>query len=154
MAKKIPLDRIGFLVYNLTMITKNLYLLRLTVYQYDKKKTKMDYSCIPVTVFEAAKNIPTCLKSEVSDEKIKVDKMFFHNAYLDYEDSPLFVAGEEHSKKKEGKAVTTSVLFYSRKDLDEEELMKTWLFKLFKRRWFYKRKYIKFINKKILMKQF
>ena len=34
----------------------NLYFLQLTVYQYDKNKTKMDYSVIPVTFKEYEKN--------------------------------------------------------------------------------------------------
>ena len=128
--------------------------MRLTVYQYDKKKTKMDYSIIPVEVTDAVHDLPTGLKSDVSDEKIDVSRMYFHDAYVDDIASPLFVAGEEHSKKKEGKAVTTSLLIYSKEGLVDEKTMKLWLFKLFKRRWFLRRKYIKFMNKKISLGQF
>ena len=138
----------------------NLYFLQLTVYQYDKNKIKMDYSVIPVTFKEYGKNgLPISLKSEVSDEVIDIKYMLFSDTFLDrdyqkaFEDSLVYL-GEIHDKKKEGKAVKTSILVYSSHGLEREEVMKSWLKQFFKKRWFYKFKYLKFLKKKESLSQF
>lgn len=138
----------------------NLYFLQLTVYQYDKNKTKMDYSVIPVTFKEYEKNgLPISLKSEVSDEVIDIKHMLFSDAFLsrDYQESlkdSLMYLGEIHNKKKEGKAVKTSILVYSPHGLEREDVMKSWLKQFFRKRWFYKFKYLNFLNKKESLSQF
>lgn len=138
----------------------NLYFLQLTVYQYDKNKIKMDYSVIPVTFKEYGKNgLPISLKSEVSDEVIDIKYMLFSDTFLDrdyqeaFEDSLMYL-GEIHDKKKEGKAVKTSILVYSPHGLEREEVMKSWLKQFFRKRWFYKFKYLKFLKKKEILSQF
>ena len=138
----------------------NLYFLQLTVYQYDKNKIKMDYSVIPVTFKEYGKNgLPISLKSEVSDEVIDIKYMLFSDTFLDrdyqeaFEDSLVYL-GEIHDKKKEGKAVRTSILVYSPYGLEREDIMKSWLKQFFKKRWFYKFKYLKFLKKKESLSQF
>lgn len=138
----------------------NLYFLQLTVYQYDKNKIKMDYSVIPVTFKEYGKNgLPISLKSEVSDEVIDIKYMLFSDTFLDrdyqeaFEDSLVYL-GEIHDKKKEGKAVKTSILVYSLHGLEREEVMKNWLKQFFRKRWFYKFKYLKFLKKKESLSQF
>ena len=141
----------------------NLYYLQLTVYQYDKNKTKMDYSIIPVTFTDYDKDgLPMSLKSGVSDEVINIENMLFSDSFLDkdyckeeYDDALQFL-GEVHDKKKEGKAVKTSILVYNPWGLgvEEEEVMKRWLKHFFKKRWFYKFKYLKFLKKKESLKQF
>lgn len=138
----------------------NLYFLQLTVYQYDKNKTKMDYSVIPVTFKEYEKNgLPTSLKSEVSDEVIDIKHMLFSDTFLnrDYQESlkdSLVYLGKIHDKKKEGKAVKTSILVYSPHGLEKEDVMKSWLKQFFRKRWFYKFKYLNFLNKKESLSQF
>lgn len=138
----------------------DLYLLRLTVYQYDKRKTKMDYSIIPVTFNEVSKHgVPKSLKSGVSDEIIDIDNMLFDYDFVDRDFDTIKVGttmfcGEIHDKKKEGKAATTSILVYSPKGLEEEERMKGWLKTIFRKRWFYKFKYLKFLKKKERLNQF
>ena len=138
----------------------NLYFLQLTVYQYDKNKIKMDYSVIPVTFKEYGKNgLPISLKSEVSDEVIDIKHMLFSDTFLsrDYQESlkdSLVYLGEVHDKKKEGKAVKTSILVYSPHGLEKENVMKSWLKQFFRKRWFYKFKYLKFLKKKESLSQF
>lgn len=138
----------------------NLYFLQLTVYQYDKNKIKMDYSVIPVTFKEYGKNgLPISLKSEVSDEVIDIKYMLFSDTFLDkdyqeaFEDSLVYL-GEIHDKKKEGKAVKTSILVSSPYGLEREDVMKSWLKQFFRKRWFYKFKYLKFLKKKENLNQF
>lgn len=138
----------------------NLYFLQLTIYQYDKNKIKMDYSVIPVTFKEYGKNgLPISLKSEVSDEVIDIKHMLFSDTFLDrdyqeaFEDSLVYL-GEIHDKKKEGKAVKTSILVYSPHGLEKEDVMKSWLKQFFRKRWFYKFKYLKFLKKKENLNQF
>ena len=138
----------------------NLYFLQLTVYQYDKNKIKMDYSVIPVTFKEYGKNgLPISLKSEVSDEVIDIQYMLFSDTFLDrdyqevFEDSLVYL-GEIHDKKKEGKAVKTSILVYNSHGLEKEDVMKSWLKQFFRKRWFYKFKYLKFLKKKESLSQF
>ena len=138
----------------------NLYFLQLSVYQYDKNKIKMDYSVIPVTFKEYGKNgLPISLKSEVSDEVIDIKYMLFSDTFLDrdyqeaFEDSLVYL-GEIHDKKKEGKAVKTSILVYSPHGLEKEDVMKSWLKQFFRKRWFYKFKYLKFLKKKESLSQF
>lgn len=138
----------------------NLYFLQLTVYQYDKNKIKMDYSVIPVTFKEYGKNgLPISLKSEVSDEVIDIKYMLFSDTFLDrdyqeaFKDSLVYL-GEIHDKKKEGKAVKTSILVYSSHGLEREDVMKSWLKQFFRKRWFYKFKYLKFLKKKESLSQF
>lgn len=140
----------------------DLYFLQLTVYQYDKNKIKMDYSVIPVTFKEYGKNgLPISLKSGVSEEVINIDSMLFSDTFLDrdyqeaFEDSLVYL-GEIHDKKKEGKAVRTSILVYNPWGLEdeEEEVMKRWLKRFFRKRWFYKFKYLKFLKKKEELNQF
>lgn len=142
------------------MKNDNLYFLQLTVYQYDKNKIKMDYSVIPVTFKEYGKNgLPISLKSEVSDEVIDIKYMLFSDTFLDkdyqevFEDSLVYL-GEIHDKKKEGKAVKTSILVYSPHGLEKEDVMKSWLKQFFRKRWFYKFKYLKFLKKKENLNQF
>lgn len=142
------------------MKNDNLYFLQLTVYQYDKNKIKMDYSVIPVTFKEYGKNgLPISLKSEVSDEVIDIKYMLFSDTFLDrdyqeaFEDSLVYL-GEIHDKKKEGKAVKTSILVYSPHGLEKEDVMKSWLKQFFRKRWFYKFKYLKFLKKKESLSQF
>ena len=138
----------------------NLYFLQLTVYQYDKNKIKMDYSVIPVTFKEYGRNgLPISLKSEVSDEIIDIKYMLFSDTFLsrDYQEGfidSLMYLGEIHNKKKEGKAVKTSILVYSPYGVEEEDVMKNWLKQLFRKRWFYKFKYLNFLNKKESLSQF
>lgn len=138
----------------------NLYFLQLTVYQYDKNKIKMDYSVIPATFKEYGKNgLPISLKSEVSDEVIDIKYMLFSDTFLDrdyqeaFEDSLVYL-GEIHDKKKEGKAVKTSILVSSPYGLEKEDVMKNWLKQFFRKRWFYKFKYLKFLKKKESLNQF
>lgn len=138
----------------------NLYFLQLTVYQYDKNKIKMDYSVMPVTFKEYEKNgLPISLKSEVSDEVIDIKYMLFSDTFLNrdyqetFEDSLVYL-GEIHDKKKEGKAVKTSILVYSLHGLEKEDVMKSWLKQFFRKRWFYKFKYLKFLKKKESLSQF
>ena len=138
----------------------NLYFLQLTVYQYDKNKIKMDYSVMPVTFKEYEKNgLPISLKSEVSDEVIDIKYMLFSDTFLNrdyqetFEDSLVYL-GEIHDKKKEGKAVKTSILVYSLHGLEKEDVMKSWLKQFFRKRWFYKFKYLKFLKKKENLSQF
>lgn len=142
------------------MKNDNLYFLQLTVYQYDKNKIKMDYSVIPVTFKEYGKNgLPISLKSEVSDEVIDIKYMLFSDTFLDrdyqeaFKDSLVYL-GEIHDKKKEGKAVKTSILVYSSHGLEREDVMKSWLKQFFRKRWFYKFKYLKFLKKKESLSQF
>ena len=142
------------------MKNDNLYFLQLIVYQYDKNKIKMDYSVIPVTFKEYGKNgLPISLKSEVSDEIIDIKYMLFSDTFLDrdyqeaFEDSLVYL-GEIHDKKKEGKAVKTSILVYSPHGLEREDAMKNWLKHFFRKRWFYKFKYLKFLKKKESLSQF
>lgn len=142
------------------MKNDNLYFLQLTVYQYDKNKIKMDYSVIPVTFKEYGKNgLPISLKSEVSDEVIDIKYMLFSDTFLDrdyqeaFKDSLVYL-GEIHDKKKEGKAVKTSILVYSPHGLEKEDVMKSWLKQFFRKRWFYKFKYLKFLKKKENLSQF
>ncbi len=142
------------------MKNDNLYFLQLTVYQYDKNKIKMDYSVIPVTFKEYEKNgLPISLKSEVSDEVIDIKYMLFSDTFLNrdyqetFEDSLVYL-GEIHDKKKEGKAVKTSILVYSLHGLEKEDIMKSWLKQFFRKRWFYKFKYLKFLKKKESLNQF
>lgn len=134
----------------------NLYFLQLTVYQYDKNKTKMDYSVIPVTVIGLDNNgLPTLLKSGVSEEKIDVSKMLFTDDFYNQEfDNSTILCGEIHDKKKEGKAVKTSILVSSPYGLEREDVMKSWLKQFFRKRWFYKFKYLKFLKKKESLSQF
>ena len=138
----------------------NLYFLQLTVYQYDKNKIKMDYSVMPVTFKEYEKNgLPISLKSEVSDEVIDIKYMLFSDTFLNrdyqetFEDSLVYL-GEIHDKKKEGKAIKTSILVYSLHGLEKEDVMKSWLKQFFRKRWFYKFKYLKFLKKKESLSQF
>lgn len=140
------------------------YFLQLTVYQYDKNKTKMDYSVIPVTVTDLDRNgLPAALKSGVSEEKIDVSKMLFTNDFINREQQTYtdtsctdctMLCGEIHDKKKEGKAVKTSILVYSPYGLEREDVMKDWLKIFFRKRWFYKFKYLKFLKKKENLNQF
>lgn len=138
----------------------NLYFLQLTVYQYDKNKIKMDYSVMPVSFKEYEKNgLPVSLKSEVSDEVIDIKYMLFSDTFLnrDYQETfkdSLVYLGEIHDKKKEGKAVKTSILVYSLHGLEKEDVMKSWLKQFFRKRWFYKFKYLKFLKKKESLSQF
>ena len=141
----------------------NLYYLQLTVYQYDKNKTKMDYSIIPVTFKDYDEGgLPISLKSGVSDEVINIENMLFSDSLLDEDyckeeyDDRIIHLGEIHDKKKEGKAVKTCILVYNPWGLgvEEEEVMKRWLKHFFKKRWFYKFKYLKFLKKKESLKQF
>ena len=138
----------------------NLYFLQLTVYQYDKNKIKMDYSVIPVTFKEYGRNgLPISLKSEVSDEIIDIKYMLFSDTFLsrDYQEGfidSLMYLGEIHNKKKEGKAVKTSILVSSPYGLEREDVMKSWLKQFFRKRWFYKFKYLNFLNKKESLSQF
>lgn len=142
------------------MKNDNLYFLQLTVYQYDKNKIKMDYSVIPVTFKEYGKNgLPISLKSEVSDEVIDIKYMLFSDTFLDRDyqevfEGSLVYLGEIHDKKKEGKAVKTSILVYSSHGLEKEDVMKSWLKQFFRKRWFYKFKYLKFLKKKESLSQF
>lgn len=138
------------------------YFLQLTIYQYDKNKIKMDYSVMPVSFKEVDyEGMPTILKSEVSDETIDIKKMLFTEdfVYKDYYKTVSYsdctmLCGEIHDKKKEGKAIKTSILVYSPHGLEKENVMKGWLKKLFKGRWFYKFKYLKFLKKKESLNQF
>lgn len=139
----------------------NLYFLQLTVYQYDKNKTKMDYSIIPVTFKDYDKGgLPISLKSGVSDEVIDIKYMLFSDTFLnrDYQEvfkDSLVYLGEIHDKKKEGKAVKTSILVYNPWGIEnEEDVMKRWLKHFFRKRWFYKFKYLKFLKKKEELNQF
>jgi len=139
----------------------NLYFLQLTVYQYDKNKTKMDYSIIPVTFKDYDKGgLPISLKSGVSDEIIDIKYMLFSDTFLnrDYQEAfkdSLVYLGEIHDKKKEGKAVKTSILVYNPLGIEnEEDAMKRWLKHFFRKRWFYKFKYLKFLKKKEELNQF
>ena len=142
------------------MKNDNLYFLQLTVYQYDKNKIKMDYSVIPVIFKEYGKNgLPIYLKSEVSDEVIDIKYMLFSDTFLDKDyqeafEGSLVYLGEIHDKKKEGKAVKTSILVYSPHGLEKEDVMKSWLKQFFRKRWFYKFKYLKFLKKKESLSQF
>ena len=87
--------------------------------------------------------------------------MLFSDTFLDrdyqeaFEDSLVYL-GEIHDKKKEGKAVRTSILVYNPWGLEdeEEEVMKRWLKRFFRKRWFYKFKYLKFLKKKEELNQF
>jgi hypothetical protein len=140
------------------------YFLQLTVYQYDKNKIKMDYSVIPVTVTDLDRNgLPAALKSGVSEEKIDVSKMLFTDDFINMvyqKDTNVsctdctMLCGEIHDKKKEGKAVKTSILVYSPYGLEREDAMKDWLKHFFRKRWFYKFKYLKFLKKKENLNQF
>ncbi len=121
----------------------NLYFLQLTVYQYNKKKIKMDYSCIPVKL-KSFEN-PITLFSEVSDEKIDVSKAKFR--------AKNDIICSKSEKQKEGKAIKTYIVVQSLNGLEDEEKLKKELLKIFKRHWFYKIKYMNFINKKINMRQ-
>ena len=120
----------------------------------------MDYSVIPVIFKEYGKNgLPISLKSEVSDEVIDIKYMLFSDTFLDrdyqevFEDSLVYL-GEIHDKKKEGKAVKTSILVYNSHGLEKEDVMKSWLKQFFRKRWFYKFKYLKFLKKKESLNQF
>lgn len=126
-------------------MSDNLYYLQLTVYQYDRKKIKMDYSCIPVEIISMINNKPTSLKSEVSDEVIDINKMKFYNSKE--------LIGSLSEKKEEGKAVKTSILVKSIDGLEDEEMMKLYLLKKFFSRWRLRRSYIKFLKKKISLRQ-
>lgn len=138
----------------------DLYFLQLTIYQYDKNKIKMDYSIIPVTFQKMSEyGIPKVLKSGVSDETIDIDNMLFDYDFVDRDFDTIKIGstmfcGEIHDKKKEGKVIRTSILVYSPKGLEEEETLKRWLKTIFKRRWFYKIKYLKFLKKKESLNQF
>jgi hypothetical protein len=144
------------------MKDNDLYFLQLTVYQYDKNKTKMDYSIIPVTFKDYDDSgLPISLKSGVSDEVIDIKYMLFSDTFLnrDYQEvfgDSLVYLGEIHDKKKEGKAVKTSILVYNPWGLEDEEedVMKRWLKHFFRKRWFYKFKYLKFLKKKEELNQF
>lgn len=144
------------------MKDNDLYFLQLTVYQYDKNKIKMDYSIIPVTFKDYDDSgLPISLKSGVSDEVIDIKYMLFSDTFLnrDYQEAfgdSLVYLGEIHDKKKEGKAVKTSILVYNPWGLEDEEedVMKRWLKHFFRKRWFYKFKYLKFLKKKEELNQF
>lgn len=144
------------------MKDSDLYFLQLTVYQYDKNKIKMDYSIIPVTFKDYDDSgLPISLKSGVSDEVIDIKYMLFSDTFLnrDYQEAfgdSLVYLGEIHDKKKEGKAVKTSILVYNPWGLEDEEedVMKRWLKHFFRKRWFYKFKYLKFLKKKEELNQF
>ena len=144
------------------MKDNDLYFLQLTVYQYDKNKIKMDYSIIPVTFKDYDDSgLPVSLKSGVSDEVINIKYMLFSDTFLnrDYQETfgdSLVYLGEIHDKKKEGKAVKTSILVYNPWGLEDEEedVMKRWLKHFFRKRWFYKFKYLKFLKKKEELNQF
>lgn len=144
------------------MKDSDLYFLQLTVYQYDKNKIKMDYSIIPVSFKDYDDSgLPISLKSGVSDEVIDIKYMLFSDTFLnrDYQEAfgdSLVYLGEIHDKKKEGKAVKTSILVYNPWGLEDEEedVMKRWLKHFFRKRWFYKFKYLKFLKKKEELNQF
>ena len=70
-----------------------------------------------------------------------------------FEDSLVYL-GKIHDKKKKGKAVKTSILVYSPHGLEKEDVMKSWLKQFFRKRWFYKFKYLNFLNKKEILNQF
>jgi hypothetical protein len=142
------------------MENNNLYLLQLTVYQYDKNKIKMDYSFIPVTVDKTFRDIPEVLKSEVSNEKIEIKKMHFSDRFFNsligiQREPEAYAMCFMYGKKKEGKAVKVSMLVKSKHGMElEEEAFKKDLFKHFKRHFFFNRKYISFLKKKVANNQF
>ncbi len=141
------------------MNDKLYYFLRLTVYQYDKKKTKMDFSCVPVDVLKENYGVPTELQSQVSEEKIDISKMIFNKCFLEgqvkYDKKKPLYLGKIDGKEKEGKAKKVAILVISpNMEIENEKIMKTWLLETFRRDFWYKRSYIKFLNKKINNKQY
>lgn len=141
------------------MNDKLYYFLRLTVYQYDKKKIKMDFSCVPVDVLKENYGVPTELQSQVSEEKIDISKMTFNKCFLEgqvkYDKKKPLYLGKIDGKEKEGKAKKVAILVISpNMEIENEKIMKTWLLETFRRDFWYKRSYIKFLNKKINNKQY
>lgn len=137
------------------MENREYYLAQLTVYQYDKKKIKCDYSVIPLNI--NLNKSPITAKSGVSEEIIDL-KGFTFNKYftnflyagslsIDDEPLPLYIASK-YEKKKEGDARKVSVVYIS-DDLEKDDvLFRNDLKKRFKNKFIFKRKYINFLNKK------
>lgn len=148
------------MIYTISMENKGeYYLAQLTVYQYDKKKTKCDYSVIPITL--NCNKLPLTAKSGVSEEVIDLKKYQFSRDFSDaltdgvFREEPPFpyVIAKRYSSQKEGKGKKVSVI-YKTDDLEQDDkLFREDLIKRF--RWYFPLafKYKKFLKKKINLNQ-
>ena len=114
----------------------------LTVYQYSKNKIKCDYSIIPVSWIDSEH-----LQSGVSKEKIDAanfkiskNKDFLPSDYIKFD------------KQKEGDGCKVSILSEGSIELVEKRILKK-LYKEFRKHFWYKFKYKKFLDKKKKMGQ-
>lgn len=133
------------------MEEKEFYYARLTVYKFSRNKIKMDYSCIPVTVSRCAFGEPTELKSSVSDEKIDIRKMKIDTYYLgsnSFEKKSIVQIGSLTESGKEGQAKTVAILAESPDIESGEKYLKDWLFEDFKKRFWWRKKYIRLLRAK------
>lgn len=138
------------------MEEKEFYYARLTVYTFSKSKIKMDYSCIPVTVTRCAFGEPTELKSAVSEEKFDIRRMKIDTYYLgnsSFEKRSIIQIGSLTESRKEGQAKTVAILAESPDIESGEKFLKDWLFEDFRKRFWWRKKYIRFLNAKRTQEQ-
>lgn len=135
------------------MIDKNLYLLRLTVYQYDKLKTKMDYSFIPIIYIDRNDEKPIAAKSEVSGEVIELKNFKFDKYHFYKGNEDVAFIATKFSKEKEGKSYKIDMIAAIPDIEKNEKYACYWLVKKFKKHFWYNKKYSNFLNKKENLKQ-
>lgn len=138
------------------MEEKEFYYARLTVYMFSRNKIKMDYSCVPVTVSRCAFGEPIELKSSVSDEKFDIHRMKIDTYYLgeiSFKNRVIAMIGELKESRKQGKVKTIAILAQSPDIEKGEAYLKDWLFEDFKKVFWWKRKYHRFLNLKRSMGQ-
>ena len=116
----------------------------LTVYQYSKNKIKCDYSIIPVS-WDYNNN--AFLQSGVSKEKISIEGFKVSK-------NPFCLPADfiKFDKQKEGDGCKVSILAYGSLEVVENRIL-TKLYKEFKKHFWYKFKYKKFLDKKKNMRQ-
>lgn len=101
-----------------------MYYSKLTVYKFSKGKLKIDYSTIPITIESFKDGKPEVIASEVSDQKITLNK------------KPYFKVKDSY---------TVSLIS---EEFDESKIVKT-LQENFNKHFWYKFGYKKFLNNKV-----
>ena len=115
---------------------KDYLLTTLTVYKYNKKKIKCDYSCIPVTLNEEGN-----WKSGASQEEIIGEGFKKKDDYR-----------VRYNKQKDGKSCRVELITVGDMEKDEDEAIKK-IYDLFSKHFWYKFKYKKFLDKKKRLRQ-
>lgn len=121
---------------------KDYYLLTLTIYNFDKKKIKFDYSVNPLENIKEENN-EILFKSKTSEDQFNFNKKTLLNPIFSNKDS------------KGHKISRVQKLFIIDKPFEEKEKdINFEMYRLFNKHFFFKFKHRKLLNKKILLKQF